>query len=284
VVEEILLGERGKFVFGVGAQKAGTTWLHQYISSHDFSDFGFRKEYHVFDAAEDKKGSFYIKAKRRAEVASRSVPVSERGMRIIQRYSFIEDFQKYFDFFMNLLNQDGICLTGDMTPNYAHLREEVYSSIDWEFSTRGVSVLPVFVMRDPVYRLQSQVRMSFRNSGLTPIKSHEISRMSKFMNRNNFLKDSYPYTLERIFKVFGRERVFVDLYEHMFTSGFRDRLSNFLEVNLSAPPVHSFTNVSKTGNDLTESEYWEFREMMKDTYSRVGELTGMDVNKFWRFG
>ena len=37
------------FVLGVGAQKAGTTWLHEYLASLPEVDLGFMKEYHVFD-------------------------------------------------------------------------------------------------------------------------------------------------------------------------------------------------------------------------------------------
>ena len=44
------------FILGVGAQKAGTTWLHrQLIKSANFN-FGHRKEYHVFDAMEKTLG------------------------------------------------------------------------------------------------------------------------------------------------------------------------------------------------------------------------------------
>ena len=37
------------FVLGVGAQKAGTSWLHHQLASRADTDFGFLKEYHVFD-------------------------------------------------------------------------------------------------------------------------------------------------------------------------------------------------------------------------------------------
>ena len=38
------------FVLGVGAQKAGTTWLHSYIASNATAHMGFTKEYHIWDA------------------------------------------------------------------------------------------------------------------------------------------------------------------------------------------------------------------------------------------
>ena len=40
------------FLLGVGAQKAGTSWLHDQLNRRRDADFGFLKEYHVFDALE----------------------------------------------------------------------------------------------------------------------------------------------------------------------------------------------------------------------------------------
>lgn len=40
----------GMFLLGVGAQKAGTSWLHQQLHKRPDADFGCLKEYHVHDA------------------------------------------------------------------------------------------------------------------------------------------------------------------------------------------------------------------------------------------
>ena len=40
----------GVFLLGVGAQKAGTSWLHQQLHQRSDADFGFLKEYHIHDA------------------------------------------------------------------------------------------------------------------------------------------------------------------------------------------------------------------------------------------
>ncbi len=39
----------GIFLLGVGAQKAGTSWLHQQLHSRPDANFGFCKEYHIHD-------------------------------------------------------------------------------------------------------------------------------------------------------------------------------------------------------------------------------------------
>ncbi len=39
-------------MLGLGAQKAGTTWLSDYLRSSPQYDYGFRKEYHVLDVVD----------------------------------------------------------------------------------------------------------------------------------------------------------------------------------------------------------------------------------------
>ena len=39
--------KKGLFVLGIGAQKAGTTWLYEYLKAQNHSNMGFTKEYHV---------------------------------------------------------------------------------------------------------------------------------------------------------------------------------------------------------------------------------------------
>ena len=38
-----------KFILGLGAQKAGTSWLHTTLSKNDNVHMGFTKEYHIWD-------------------------------------------------------------------------------------------------------------------------------------------------------------------------------------------------------------------------------------------
>ena len=46
----------GTFLLGLGAQKAGTAWMHRYLESSPQCDPGFRKEYHVWDALDLPSG------------------------------------------------------------------------------------------------------------------------------------------------------------------------------------------------------------------------------------
>jgi hypothetical protein len=47
------------FVLGLGAQQAGTTWVWKYLSQMNGADFGFAKEYHVFDTIHLPECSYF---------------------------------------------------------------------------------------------------------------------------------------------------------------------------------------------------------------------------------
>ncbi|MDA7431157.1 hypothetical protein N8463_01720 [Synechococcus sp. AH-601-P06] len=40
----------GTFVLGLGAQTAGSSWLHAQLNRRRDANFGFLKEYHIHDA------------------------------------------------------------------------------------------------------------------------------------------------------------------------------------------------------------------------------------------
>jgi hypothetical protein len=51
MVGAIEMTERnGTFVLGIGAQKAGSSWLHAQLNRRRDAEFGFLKEYHIHDA------------------------------------------------------------------------------------------------------------------------------------------------------------------------------------------------------------------------------------------
>ena len=276
--------QQKRFILGVGAQKAGTTWLHHYLSQQPFSDFGFRKEYHVFDAVESKPGGFYARARKSALAALKQDSQTVKASNAIRRMDFVLNTDAYFDYFAaRFLNPD-IHLTGDFTPAYATLRPETFAMIDAEFACRGVTVFPVFLMRDPVYRLQSFVRMNLRGATVKPGKTEEIALMEKSVNRPDAVKrGSYPETLRKLYAVFGRERLFLDLYETMFSERLQGDLSGWLGLELGPPPLGEMKNVSRTENALTEEEYNHFRALLAPSCDGIGELTGLDIDAHWRF-
>lgn len=271
-----------KFVLGLGAQKSGTTWLHYYLSEQPFSDFGFKKEYHVFDAVTlGPCAHFY---KRTVRKVKKGFKRGKPDCDAIYKLNFMLNPESYFDYFASKLENEPIELTGDITPSYSGLSVETLETINSEFGKRGVTVFPIFLMRDPVYRLQSRVRMHARKDGKILNKQQELRRMKNHQGTDgDNYRSTYQTTLSNAYTVFGRKNVYVQLYEDLFTPASTQKLGQFLKVDLEPAPFETKKNVSKTNNNLTNAEYDTFREIYKPVYDEVARLTDLDIDTHWKY-
>ena len=150
------------FILGVGCQKGGTTWLRSQLHRHETCDFGFQKEYHVFDRLYDlpkfstkfNKNSLKIKYKD-LNLPNKNDPSS------YQREHFLLDPQNYYDYFESLfLNNKILSTTGDVTPAYAGLPIEAFKKLKEKLEEKQFKVKVIFLMRDPIERIWSHARMT----------------------------------------------------------------------------------------------------------------------------
>jgi len=275
------------FIFGVGAQKAGTSWLHSYLASQAYADFGFRKEYHVFDAIESPSGRFYKRAQLRASKAAESHSACHaRQSNALIHFEFMSNPQSYFAYFKNLLANGEALLTGDITPNYSGLSVNTLRMVKNGFLGADISFLPVFILRDPVYRLYSQAQMHLKKSNQFNAmdSSSEYRLMEEWLSNPRVVgRIDYSKTLDNLFNAFEPDSVFVDFYEKMFTDDFRERLSAVLGLTLSDPPTKSYVNKSKRSNQIDADRYEYFKGRLIRNWYNVQELTGFDTFSFWTF-
>jgi len=236
LARENLLASDATFLLGVGAQKAGTSWLHDQLNRRKDADFGFLKEYHVFDALElEHFSSFRPK---------NPTPLKWRTWR---RARFMEQPERYFDYFASRLKPPQIRLTGDITPSYAGLGAESYQRIQKAFAQRGVQTRAVFIMRDPVERFLSQQRMQLRKRGLLTPK-HEIEHLNKAslkLLKQDSPRNDYPATLDALKNGFAASQVFIGLYETLFTADNHRALCRCLNIAEQIPELSHRVNASQ---------------------------------------
>ena len=230
------MASEATFLLGVGAQKAGTSWLHDQLQRRSDADFGFLKEYHVFDALElERFAGFRPK---------RPSPLKWRTWR---RARFIARPERYFDYFAARLKPARIRLTGDITPSYAGLSAESYQRIQKAFAQRGVQTRAVFIMRDPVERFLSQQRMQLRKRGLLSPK-HEIEHLNKAslkLLKRDSPRNDYPATLDALKDGFAASHVFIGLYETLFTADNHRALCRCLNIAEQIPELSHRVNASQ---------------------------------------
>ena len=161
----------------IGAHKGGTTWLYQQLDSHpDFWMPPF-KELHYFDQL--------------AGVQRASSPRcrDERDLRFLESMKSLSA-KPYMDLehYARLFEPKGSLLSGDISPNYSTLSNEVIRQVVGYFPTLKV----IFLARDPVERVWSHLSMEVRYHQIESFDVTDINEVNRNLVRRGLLLRSYP--------------------------------------------------------------------------------------------
>jgi len=235
------------FLLGTGAQKGGTSWLHDHLAASPQCATGYRKEYHVFDAL-DLPGEQWMRdriamrARREGRRAVDGEPVDANGL---HRAAMLYDTDFYFDYFLGLLSRDpAYSLALDMTPDYAMLSAQRLTWIREQFAARGVRTVSVFLMRDPVERIWSHLRMekSRRPERLSGDSASYVREL--YAAPTYALRTRYDQTLTALEEGFEPDEVHVGFYEQLFTTEQVDAISRLVGIETRAPQFDVRVNAS----------------------------------------
>ena len=258
------------FLLGVGAQKAGTSWLHDQLHRRSDADFGFLKEYHIFDALELEHFSSFR--------PNKPTPLQWRTWR---RARFIERPERYFDYFASRLKPSHIRLTGDITPSYALLSAETFQGIQHQFQKRSIPVRPVFLLRDPIERIISSQRMKLRKQGQRDA-STEVASLRKRIDKGQGLRSNYSQTLEALDQSFGLEHCFIGLFETLFQQDSYAALCDYLGITYQEPDWQTKVNASATTNQIPDDLLAELGDQQAADFQQVCKaLPQMDFEQLW---
>jgi hypothetical protein len=257
------------FILGVGAQKSGTTWLYSYLNTFDCVDFGMMKEYHVWDARQDPQLFRIFNVDEGALFRHRDKP---RFPKLQLKYAMqnVEGFYGFY--FQSLLERTGKTITGDITPSYCALTAETLLTLKQELEDRGFNVRVVFLMRDPVERIWSSVRMERRialNNGTDPVVlGDETAHVAEFYaSPAAEVRTDYPRTIENIEAAFARKDIFYGFYESLFTKRTLRDISAFLGVPMSEEHTKVRVNVTERTATLSEDLRQQIALHYADVYA-----------------
>lgn len=257
------------FVLGVGAQKSGTSWLHSYISNNEKANMGFTKEYHIWDAVCSPLCTNF-RVTRKSLLRFNKEKLLRYCMQNIPGF-----YERYFKY---ILSHHGISITGDITPSYAILSTKDLKMLKEKIQLTGASIKIVYLMRDPVERCWSAVRMGLRQKR-NPENQEEKLRNSYQSEQYQF-RTRYEVVCENLKHAFAQDELYFGFYETMFSEEEICRLSSFLDI----PPVvdHRRTkvNVSEKTSCLSESLRQEVRNFYSDTYAYCKE-NFPEVERIW---
>lgn len=272
---------RGKtYVVGVGVQKAGTTWLHDYLAGQPDIYMSERKEMHYFDARfgakANKIGPMMIRQlKRHLEQIDDRGPIrySDKFTELLDMVRMQYDEQGYPDYFARRVA--GQKLFGEITPAYALIGEEGFSCMKRFFPRVKV----IYLMRDPVERHHSMMRMAEddRNDPGFATRSF-IETLDRPFGRN---MADYPAHIDALRKVFAPEEMYFGFYETLFTEQEIGRLCAFLDIPFAPAAYDTRLNKSSAKSTLDPALAAEARRKLGFVYDYCRK-TFDNVPESWR--
>lgn len=206
----------GPDFLGIGSQKGGTGWLRDQLANHPAVWIPPVNELHYFDKRFGPRVE-RVRARLDSLRASRGGvfkrKVDERDLAFMRHAVTYAENTIDFAWYAQLFAPKGAATSGDITPGYSILQDDLVAQIGQAFP--GLRI--VFLVRDPVERFWSQLAMRIRNSG-EKIDPEDWAAVKTLLLSPDFALRSFPTQIaERWRRVFGREHVFIGQFEDLQT-------------------------------------------------------------------
>ncbi len=217
---------------GIGAQKAGTTWLHHNLQQHPQVWLPPYKEIHYFDQIHLDKSQ--IIEKNRLVILRNELDKTIQGETVSYSYlnflanialSEVRNDQWYLSLFSSAVSKRAI---GEITPGYSILPEAGVKHIK---SLLG-DVKLIYILRNPVKRAWSQAIMSKRPeiSQNKCIEDEEWIKTTEM--KYHTLKSDYIKTITTYEKYFEPKQILYLFYDDIYIKPLNllHKICNFLNL------------------------------------------------------
>lgn len=287
------------FLLGVGAQKAGTSWLWQYLKRHPQCAIGEIKEYAIFNSvmmADTFPLRKRMRLKRLSILATQRLTQLEAGAEPDDHTEFLAlmdnialelDMTRYVPHFQDLLRrQPGTRLVADITPEYCALSPDDFRTIRTMLTDGGFEVRVVYLMRDPVERCYSMMRMGERNAAREGAQkrnnAHERFAREAVQPWNE-IRTRYDNTIRVLEQVFAPHELHFEFYERFISAEGTRALTSFLGIDFVEPNLEFRANASPRGSELGAESIAIVREFYDPVYRFCADRFGADtVRELWK--
>lgn len=285
------------FLLCVGAQKAGTTWLYDYLAAHPACYTGGIKEYHVFDVASNPgvfgpgqvqqlMRAIKLLAEKLARPMKHNEPVERQLRAVLTRILMRLDHDTYVDHFLRAMRKDPTrTLAADMTPSYCGLSVDTFAMIRDLFANTGLTLKVLFLMRDPLDRLGSVARHIDRRHAEKG-RSGEVAGIDRLAAEYNDpateMRARYDTTITTLEQVFAPEALLFEFYEELFTQPTLERICGFLGIEARAADFETRVHASPETDPIPDDLAARIRAHYDPTYRFCMDRFGEDrIRALW---
>ncbi len=268
------MGALHGIIFGLGATKAGTSWLFRYLERHPGCHLRSIKELHYFDALDFGERGYQIRQleRRERELEIRLLTAPDDALERLRRqledcrallalHRLPEEDRGAYLAYLGAGRRKEQALVGDFTPAYGLLSVPRLRMM----AALAARVRFLLVLRDPVERLWSHVRMNAarmaRRPEDVPARAHRIFwRYGRGRHEGIRIRGDYRAILARLDAALEPRQLLVLFYEELFSQKTADRICAFLGLDpFPAPlaePVHAGVPVEMSQEQRRHARRW----------------------------
>jgi hypothetical protein len=239
---------------GIGAHKAGSTWLHENLRKHPDVWLPPKKELHYFDRSPYYSSPSHLSSSRnlfRHLFSSKKESKSYKKELLHSLYFFskspcLGDLKWYLNYhfgphddewYLSLFNRRHEPVTGEITPAYSMLEAEDVEKVHRLLPDARV----IFLLREPIDRAWSGLRYRQKRNPKQPkLSDLSVEEVRQIINSPAFdQRANYPRTLQLWNQKFPREQLFIGFYDEILADpvNLLLRLFDFLGVESSAKHI-----------------------------------------------
>lgn len=275
-----VLNGRTLFI-GLGAMKAGTSWVSDYLRGHPNVYHSPIKEMNFFNKLVQNPLSsigpdFRMRRMRKILLDDNRVyPPTKKKYETLQTLAELDALKSeddYLSFFARRIgNQSHF---GEICPQYSLIPIEIYQRI----AKMGFDTRLMFFMRDPTDRLASHLQHLLRRS------EFNIDQKIATLTRDDLwcMRSNYVPTLENIRKAETELPLETFVYEELFTNESVRKLCNFLGIAYRLADFGKRVNVAR-GQEITAKQKNLIREKLDPIYRELADYLGDDKPAAWRW-
>lgn len=275
---------------GIGAQKAGTTWLDRMLRRHPDIWLPPTKEVHFFNRLSEQRDANSKRRLRRIDkgradsvlksirhaLDSRESPAKKMAkICCLSLIGALEPTDETYGRIFQFAPEGALC--GEITPNYARLPDEAVRHM--LHLQPGLKL--IFMIRDPIERDWSHLRMQNRRNEL-----QDLSYRERLSHSAMFGYSDYMSTIERFGRLVPTENFLIAYFDDLVDRPEKllQQICAFLEIDFERgdfSDVNKSVNVGQT-DPIPPDLYDTLRESLAPVYQGLLSLNNPIVQQWHR--
>lgn len=270
----------------IGAMRCATSWLYYYLGAAPEVTVSPIKELHFFNAKfpENALADMNEMALRRLRIllerdggSAESLQGAPALQASIDRAQMIYDDQAYFGHFARLCTPETTVLC-DVTPAYAAIGRPGFAFMHRFVSGHGLRPKVLFVLRDPVERLWSQLR---HMQHLNPAARAAERWREALESPQAMARADYRQTIESLEASFPEADVCYVFYENLFSEPALRALCRFAGIKYQPGRIEERANAAALALDLPQDARQAFREALDPQYQFCRDRFSDELPENW---